>query len=207
MKVLSIGAHPDDIEFGCGGTLIKLSNLGAKIFLFIMSKGEKGGDPIVRCSEAEKSANILNAQLIWGNLPDTYIVFSRELIQKIENVMKDIQPNIIFVNFYIDTHQDHVALANATIAATRYYKNVLFYEVPTTANSFTPDVFTDITDVLEKKLEILQAHSSQVYKVNIGNLDILEVAKSTANFRGIQARCEYAEAFLPYRFQFLQMYE
>ena len=207
MRVLAIGAHPDDIEFGCGGTLIKLSKLGADIFLFIATAGEMGGDPEVRMAEAEKSAEILNAKIIWGGMKDTTLFYSRELIQKVEKVIKDVSPNIIFVNFYEDTHQDHYSLSKATVTATRYSRNLLFYEVPSTSSSFKPDIFTDITDVLEEKLKLLLAHSSQVDKVNVGNLDILEVAKSTANFRGIQARCEYAEGFHPYRFQFLEILE
>ncbi len=207
MRVLAIGAHPDDIEFGCGGTLIKLSKLGADIFLFIATAGEMGGDPEVRMAEAKKSAELLRAKIIWGGMKDTTLFYSRELIQKVEEVIKDVSPNIIFVNFYEDTHQDHYSLSKATVTATRYSRNLLFYEVPSTSSSFKPDIFTDITDVLEEKLKLLLAHSSQVDKVNVGNLDILEVAKSTANFRGIQARCEYAEGFHPYRFQLLEILE
>jgi len=207
LKVLAIGAHPDDIEFGCGGTLIKLKKLGAKIFMFIATQGELGGDPEIRISEAKKAAEMLGAELIFGGMKDTTLMYSKELITKLEDIIKKTEPSIIFVNFYEDTHQDHYSLSKSAITATRYSRNVLFYEVPSTSASFKPDVFTDISDVLKEKLELLAAHESQVHKVNIGNLDILEVAKSTANFRGIQARCEYAEGFHPYRFQFLEILE
>ncbi len=205
IRVLAIGAHPDDIEFGCGGTLIKLSKLGAQIHLFVASLGEMGGDPEARMLEAKKSAEMLGAQITFGGLKDTYLSYSKELIMKIEEVVGNVSPDITFVNFFEDTHQDHYALSKATITATRYSKNLLFYEVPSTSANFKPDVFTDITDVLEDKLALLLAHESQVDKVNIGSLDILEVAKSTANFRGIQARCPYAEGFHPYRFQLLEI--
>lgn len=205
LSVLAIGAHPDDIEFGCGGTLLKLRDLGAKIFLFVATSGEYGGDPEVRMKEATKSAEILKAEIIFGKLKDTFLSYSRELIIKIEEVINKVQPSIIFVNFYEDTHQDHYALSKSTITATRYSRNVLFYEVPSTSASFKPDIFTDITDVLEEKMKLLLAHASQVDKVNISDLDIIQVAKSTANFRGIQARCGYAEGFQPYRFQFLEI--
>jgi LmbE family N-acetylglucosaminyl deacetylase len=72
--------------------------------------------------------------------------------------------------------------------------NFLFYEGPTTVN-FTPNCFTDIEKVLDKKLACLEAHRSQVAKTNIEDLSILELAVSCANFRGIQARVKYAEAF------------
>ena len=68
--------------------------------------------------------------------------------------------------------------------------NFLFYEGPTTVN-FTPNCFTDIENVLEKKLGCLKAHASQVAKTNIEDQTILELALSCANFRGIQARVKY----------------
>lgn len=207
LNVLAIGPHPDDIEFGCGGTLIKLSKLGANISLFILTAGEIGGDPEVRIREAKRAGEFLKAEVIFGGFKDTFLSYSRELIQKIEEVVKKVSPHIIFVNYYEDTHQDHYAVSKATITATRYSRNLLFYEVPSTSANFKPDVFTDISDVLEDKFKLLLCHESQVYKVNVGNLDILQVAKSTANFRGIQARCEYAEGFAPYRFQFLEILE
>lgn len=207
LNVLAIGAHPDDVEFGCGGTLIKLSRLGAKITIFIATSGDVGGEAEVRINESKKAAEFLKSKILFGGFKDTYLSYSRELIQKIESVVKETNPHIIFVNYYEDTHQDHYALSKATITATRYSRNLLFYEVPSTSASFKPDVFTDVSDVLEEKLKLLLCHESQVYKVNIGSLDILQVAKSTANFRGIQARCEYAEGFSPYRFQFLEILE
>jgi len=80
------------------------------------------------------------------------------------------------------------------MSATRYVPNFLFYEGPTTQN-FTPNCFTDVEKVLKKKLDCLEAHRSQVAKTNIEDLTILELARSCANFRGIQARVKYAEAF------------
>ena len=89
-------------------------------------------------------------------------------------------------------------LAQAVMSATRYIRNVLFYEGPTTQN-FKPHVFVDIFDTLDKKIEALKAHQSQVMKTNIENLSIVEVARSSANFRGIQGRVKFAEAFYSLR--------
>ena len=101
---------------------------------------------------------------------------------------------MIFVNSPDDTHQDHRNLAQSALSATRYVPNLLFFEVPSTVN-FTANCATDIADVLETKLAGLAAHESQVTKTNIEDLTILELARSCANFRGIQARVKYAEAF------------
>ena len=195
MNILAIGAHPDDIEFGCGGTLLKYSATGHKVYLLVMSKGDKGGDLEIRQKEQENSARILRAQkLYFGNYKDTEIVQSQKLITEIEGFLKDIKPDFIFVHYFDDTHQDHRNLSDSTISATRYIHNVLFYEGPTTQN-FTPNVYVDITSALDKKYDCLNAHVSQVSKTHIEGLSIIEAAKSVAHFRGIQGRVTYAEAF------------
>jgi LmbE family N-acetylglucosaminyl deacetylase len=195
MNILAIGAHPDDIEFGCGGTLSKYSEKGHKVYMLVLSKGDKGGDSDVRQKEQENSARILGAEkLHFGNHVDTEIVQSQKLITEIEDFLKEIKPGFIFVHYFDDTHQDHRNLSDSAISATRYIQNVLFYEGPTTQN-FTPNVYVDITSALDKKFESLEAHVSQVSKTNIEGLSIIEAARSTAHFRGIQGRVNYAEAF------------
>ena len=198
MKILGIGSHPDDIEFGCGGTFYKLSKKGFKINMLIMTSGEMGGHPSVRAAEQRCAAKYMGSKIYWGGFRDTDVQMNRELINKIENVMAETSPDLIFTHFSDDTHQDHCRVAQATITAARYKGNVLFYEGPTTRN-FVPTVFVDIGTVLQKKLQLLRCHKSQVYKTNVPNLSIIESVKSTAIFRGYQDRVKYAEAFMPQR--------
>ena len=195
MNVLALGAHPDDVEYGCGGMLTKYAERGHDVYLWVASDGSLGGDGIVRRQEQADSALVIGArEVLWGEYPDTEIPLNRELIVRLEQVLRKVQPRMIFVNYPEDTHQDHRNLAQGTLSATRYVPNFLFYEVPTTQN-FTPNCFTDIEKVLDKKLACLEAHRSQVAKTNIEDLTILELAVSTANFRGIQGRVKFAEAF------------
>ena len=204
MNILAIGAHPDDIEIGCGGSLIKYSRAGHNVYLLIMTAGEMGGDADIRKSEQLESAKIITAKdVIFKDYPDTNLPLNKVLISNIEAVVKKIKPDFIFVNYTHDTHQDHRTLAKGTISATRYIKNVLFYEVPTT-HDFNPSVYVDITDVIEQKVGCLEAHASQVMKTNIEGLSIVEIAKSSATFRGIQGRVKFAEGFVPLR-QFLNI--
>ena len=193
--ILAIGAHPDDIEFGCGGTIIKYTERGHRLFLHIMTEGGFGAETTTRIQEQEASKAILGAKdIFWGGYEDTHLVVDIELIGKIEKIIKKVKPDFIFCNFPDDTHQDHRHLSQAVMSATRYIRNVLFYEGPTTQN-FKPHVFVDISDTLDKKIEALKAHKSQVMKTNIEDLSIVEVARSSANFRGIQGRVKFAEAF------------
>lgn len=199
MNILAIGAHPDDIEFGCGGTLIKYAKKGHDIYLLVLTKGESGGDKDERRSEQERAASIMGIKkLFWGGYNDTEIPMNQELIQRIEDVVKRVKPAFIFVHYFDDTHQDHRHLSHCTITATRYTRNVLFYEGPTTQN-FSPTVFVNINEELKKKLMALKAHNSQVNKTNIEGLSIIDIARSSSHFRGIQGRVKNAEGFIPLR--------
>lgn len=195
VNILAIGAHPDDIEFGCGGSLIKYTRKGHRLSLLVMTGGALGGPADVRMAEQQASRRVLGAEeIFWGGFEDTHLTVGIDLIRKIEQVIETVKPEFIFCNFPDDTHQDHRHLAQAIMSATRYIRNVLFYEGPTTQN-FNPQVYVDIADTLEAKLEALRSHRSQVMKTNIEDLSIIEVARSSANFRGIQGRVKYAEAF------------
>lgn len=199
MRILALGAHPDDIEAGCGGTLIKYAENGHRIFLMVMTQGGQGGAPTVRKREQAHAARLLRAEKVfWGGYKDTEVPLGRKLIQTVEQIVKRIDPHFIFVHYHDDTHQDHRHLAMSTITATRYTKNVLFYEGPTTQN-FAPTVFVDIEQALDRKIRSLQAHASQVRKTNIEGLSIADLVRSSAHFRGIQGRVKNAEGFLPLR--------
>ena len=199
MNILAIGAHPDDIEYGCAGTLVKYAERDHRIHLMVLTGGEEGGEGAVRQREQYAAAEIIGAkQVFWGEYRDTQLPLNKELIDKIEEVLVEVKPDLILVNYGDDTHQDHRVLADATMSATRYVRNVLFFEVPTTQN-FNPQVFVDISDTLERKFEVLKAHESQVMKTNIENMSIVELAKANSTFRGIQGRVKFAEAFAPLR--------
>ena len=200
MKILAIGAHPDDIEVGCAGTLLKYAKQGHEIYVLIMTEGHKGGDSSVRKEEQLRSAEILKPrEVIWGRYKDTELSPNmNQIIYDIEEVLKKIKPDFTFVNFGEDTHQDHRALSRATVTASRYIRNVLFYEGPTT-NDFSPTVFVDIKETVDDKISMLLAHQSQVMKTNIEGLTIVDIVRSTAVFRGIQGRVPYAEGFIPLR--------
>lgn len=199
MNILAVGAHPDDIEIGCGGTLLKYVQKGHNVFLLVMTCGEVGGGAQTRKQEQELAANFIGAkELFWGDFKDTALPDDRHLIMAVELVIQKTQPQLVLCNCRMDVHQDHRKLAQACLSATRYIKEVLYYEVPTT-QSFEPQVFVDIGEVLEKKLELLSIHQSQVNRTRVHDLSILEIAQSCANFRGFQGRVKYAEGFAPVR--------
>ena len=194
MKILGIGPHPDDLEYGCGGTFLKLAAQGHKISLLVMTRGSVGGDARVRLAEQERSAAMLKAKLYWGGFEDTCVTLNRELICAVEKRIEAVKPDIVFVNSGSDTHQDHRSVSQAVETAARYLKNLLFYEVPTSID-FNPGIFTDIGPVIARKVALLKCHRSQVFKTRVKNLSIVESAKAAAVFRGYQDRVKYAEGF------------
>ncbi|MFH1985696.1 MAG: PIG-L deacetylase family protein [Pseudomonadota bacterium] len=199
INILAIGAHPDDIEIGCGGTIIKYADQGHSVSLLIMTGGGQGGNAETRMREQEHSRQIMGMEKVfWGGYEDTQLQVNQELVNKIEAVVKEVNPHFIFCHFPDDTHQDHRHLSLATQSAARNLRNVLFYEGPTTWG-FSPQVFVNISDTLDRKIDALLAHRSQIDKTNIEDLSIVQIAHASANFRGIQGRVKAAEGFVPLR--------
>lgn len=199
MNVLAIGAHPDDIEYACGGTLLKLGERGDSVYLVVMTDGAMGGDPAVRREEQMRSAELMTAKRVfWGGYKDTRLPLDQQVIATIEDIMEQVEPDLVLVHAPEDTHQDHRVLNRATFSATRYTRNVMYYEGPTTQN-FLPTVFVNISDYVDRKMELLDAHASQVKQTNIADMTIIDLARSNATARGILGRVKYAEGFLPVR--------
>ncbi len=81
MRVLALGCHPDDIEFGCGGTLSKYADAGHEIYMMVMTRGQAGGDEAIRKREQEEAARIIGCEkLFWGGYRDTELELSRRVI-------------------------------------------------------------------------------------------------------------------------------
>jgi LmbE family N-acetylglucosaminyl deacetylase len=200
LNLLALGAHPDDIEYGCGGTFLKFAKHGENIFYLVLTKGEFGGNPKIRQREQEKAMRLLGVKKIfWGGYKDTELPNERIIITFIDEVIKVVKPEEVYVNYIDDIHQDHRTLAECALAASRYIKKVLFYE-DYTSNNFVPDIFVDIEDVLEEKKKLIQVYSSQVTKAYPSKLDMVESVKAIANFRGFQGKVKYAEGFRAFRF-------
>ncbi|KAA3599355.1 MAG: PIG-L family deacetylase [Calditrichaeota bacterium] len=200
MKILAIGSHPDDIEYGCGGTLIRFAEQGHEVYLFVATCGNFGGSPEIRKQEQLNAAEIIGAkEVIFGDYIDTQVPMNQELIQRLENEINRIKPDLIFTHYPDDTHQDHRNLSTCAKSATRFVKDFLFFEGPTTQN-FNPNIYVDVEEVITKKQALLSAHYSQVEKTNIKDVAITRFMESTASFRGIKGRVKFAEGFVAVRY-------
>ena len=191
MNVLAVGAHPDDIELGCGGALLQHVARGDHVTMFVMTAGQRGITTSSRVFEQQDAARVLGASLRWGSFEDGSIPDGAPTILAIDEAIIGTNAQVVYTHAPRDSHQDHRAVALATLAAARRMRGVLYYETPSTQR-FEPTVFVEIADTLDDKFRALCAHESQVMRD--GSID-LEALAATARFRGAQARVSHAEGF------------
>jgi LmbE family N-acetylglucosaminyl deacetylase len=197
LKVLAVGAHPDDIELGCGGALLAHKKQGDDLTLLVMTDGSAGPqDSRSRLHEQEDAAAMLGAQLLWGGYRDNTVPNGPEAIAVVERAIAASGAELVYTHAPSDTHQDHRATAAAVLSAARRASRVLLYESPT-SNGFTPSFFVDIDGLVEAKQDLVRAHMSQVLKNGLVDLEALE---AQARYHGFRARVRHAEAFECQRF-------
>lgn len=195
MNILAIGAHPDDIELGCGGLLIKAARQGHNVSMYTLTRGGAGGDPNERTNELRQSAEFIGAKHLWvDNFEDSKLSVTNELINHIEYFITKASPDIILTHSHGDIHHDHRAIAAATVESARFNSNILSYEIPLSRN-FDPKVFYDISDVVYEKVELIEIFWSQKSKLYLKSNAI----KGLAEYRALQSRLNtevrYVEAF------------
>jgi LmbE family N-acetylglucosaminyl deacetylase len=197
MRVLAVGAHPDDIEYGCGGALLHHAARGDSVMLAVMSQGARGGDPFVRVEEQQRAAKFIGADLVVFDFPDGDLGSITDLSDKIESVVADYTPDIVYTHLAADDmHQDHLAVNRAARIATRNVPTVLLYESPR-STVLSSGIFVDVTEVIEKKIELVNIHASQVARNrNMGD----EAIHARAVLHGVRCGVPHAEAFGALRF-------
>lgn len=195
MKILAFGAHPDDIEVGMGGTIARYSkNKKYDVLMVIATVPNKRED---RRKEAKNAAEILGAELMILDIDPDKMIFSRELVRRFDEVIREYSPEIVYTHWNHDSHQDHVAVANAVIASTRKNNCSLYiYEqmIPggIVPYGFRTQSFVDISEVIDTKIESIMAHKSQV---GMNGEWWLYGVKGRAMYRGYQINVKYAETF------------
>ena len=187
---MAIGAHLDDIEIACGGTLAKAIESGHEVKVLIMSKsGYTNKEGKIQRSDEVAVKEGLNALHTLG-LTDIEILdfetkdipFRSDVVNAIDVRMSEFNPDVIFTHHPFDTHQAHEGVAKATIAAARRKNTVFFYEPITPSGrsyvAFKAQMYVDIESTLKKKIESLKCHTSEFNK--FGAEDWVE---------GVRCRC------------------
>jgi LmbE family N-acetylglucosaminyl deacetylase len=159
--VLAVGAHPDDVEIGVAGTLIRHIAAGDRVIHLLMTDGEVGGRKEERVSEAEESANTIGMTLVRGALRDAFLSDARETVAIIEKVVCQFSPSVVYVHSPRDGHQDHRATFHATMSACRGVPQLCGYQSPSSTVEFRPNRFIDIGDYLDAKIAAINIYRSQ----------------------------------------------
>lgn len=197
MRVLAVGAHPDDIELGCAGALMRHVAAGDEVTMLVMTAGDRGPQGArSRMSEQKEASRIIGAQLIWGHFDDGSIPSGRESVAVVDSAVRDLDADVVYVHAPNDSHQDHVATSLAAAAAARRSARVLYYQSPSTT-VFAPNVFVDVETTVRGKIDALRAHWSQVTQCKFVDLDAVEAG---CRYWGSRARVSYAEPFETPRF-------
>jgi LmbE family N-acetylglucosaminyl deacetylase len=194
-RVVAVGAHPDDIELGCGGALLVHADAGHSIALVVLSTGER--DEVAarrRRAEQMRAAELLGgAEVHWAGFEGGAIPSGPAVIEYIEKTLSG--AGIVYGPSLQDDHQEHVKVAQATAAACRRVPRLLQYEGPSSLG-FEPRAFVDVSGVLDRKVALVGAHESQVAAGRI----VPEDVRIRAAYRGLEARAPQAEAFEVHRF-------
>jgi len=159
--ILAIGAHPDDVEIAIGGLLWRHRQQRDHIILLIMTDGEGGGPRAKRLQEAEMAAAHLGADIHFGHLRDTMVGERSDAISIIEAIITRYQPTIVYTHSLADRHQDHRTVHQATMVASRSVPSVYGYQAPSSDLQFHPQTFVDVTDQMERKIELVSLHKTQ----------------------------------------------
>jgi LmbE family N-acetylglucosaminyl deacetylase len=170
---------------------------GDSVAALVITDGQNG--PAAnreRVLEQEAAAAVLDIDLFWGHLTDCAVTADAGTVAVIERVLSTTRADVVYVHAPDDSHQDHRAVAAATVSAARERSRVLHYRSPSTMQ-FHPTMFVDVTDYLALKITAVRCHQSQVEGSSMVDP---EVVQASARFFGAQARVRFAEAFEPARF-------
>lgn len=197
-NILVIGAHPDDIELGCMGTLLKLQDEGKSIIYLVMTNGENWELKtfIERVEEVDNVRGCINIRdIIFGEFTDGHIEHSSKIIDFLTEVIKKYEIDTVFCQYYKDTHQDHVNTCLNALSIKGSVKNLIFYE-SLTSTEFKPNLFIDITAYESYKKKLLGLFTSQIEKYNIRNQNLISYIDAKDTLNGIQIHSQYAEGFM-----------
>ena len=217
--VLAISAHPDDVEIACAGTLLKCKQRGDRVVVCHLSDGDHGHViipkeelSVMRQGEAKRAGSVGGFdEVIWGGFHDLQIFDNnKEARDKVVDVIKRVNPDFIITHNPDDYMPDHTAVSrlvfDAAFTATlpNYVSNVkehakmvpIFYMDTLAGVNFNPTEFVDVTPFIDKKLEMLECHESQiVWMRDHDHIDFPDMVKTCSRYRGYQCGADYAEGF------------
>ena len=194
MNVVVFSPHPDDAEVLMGGTIARYAQKGHNVQMVLVTIPNQKER---RREESRQAAAILGADLSVLDLDPYRMVFNRSLVEIFDRILKDLQPDIIYTSWIHDSHQDHITVAQATVAAARKNDCSLYMYDQALPSGLTPDTFkaqafVDISDTIEPKMRSISAHESQA---EIYGEQWSQGIMARASYIGCRINTKYAEGF------------
>ena len=222
IDVLAIGAHPDDIELACGGTIAKLVTQGYSVALADVTQGEMGtrGNKEIRAKEAQEAAGILGVKTRRNlRIPDGNIEVNKTNIQKLIVLIRELRPTMMIIPHSVERHPDHVHTHHLCKEAWYYsglqklkttfqgskqeaYRAHHYFEFMQW-HEFDSSFIVDITESYEVKMKSVRAHRSQFFnplskepETKLSKPEFLETIETRAKFYGQKIGVRYGEPFM-----------
>ena len=221
MRVLAVGAHPDDLEIGCAGTLALYRQRGDEVVMCYATNGNQGHFHImpdelgrIRHHEAERATQVIGAEFLWLDYNDQLMEEDMATRMRFVEMIRETRPDLVLTHPPDDYIQDHRYVSRLVFEATflatvphvespsPYHTKLapLYYMDPLAGVGFLPEEYVDISETIETKLQMLSQHESQLkWLKEHDDIDILEFVRTVARFRGLQCGVKYAEGFRPLR--------
>lgn len=203
LKVLVAGAHPDDPETGCGGTICRYTGAGHAVSVLYLTRGEAGipgtsheDASRIRTEEAKQACALMKAKPLFAGQIDGAAEITPQRYVGVSKILEAESPDVLFTQWPVDTHRDHRICANLVYDAwLRMGRKIplYYYEVMSggQTQTFSPTHHVNIDDTVKRKWKACFLHKSQIkeefYHATHGRMEL---------FRGLEANCTYAEAFV-----------
>lgn len=221
MKVLVISVHPDDETLGCGGTLLKHKSNKDELFWMIITRPEESlgySEEFIenrkqQIADVSKCYRFQKVYQLGFSTTKLHLLDFSTLISSISEIVNEIRPEVIYMINRSDIHTDHQVSAKAILSCTKsfrypFIKKILMYECLSETeispglpeNIFIPNVYSDITDFLDEKIEVMKIYESEIQQTPLPRS--LENIKALARYRGASCGVDYAEAFMLIRERF-----
>jgi LmbE family N-acetylglucosaminyl deacetylase len=201
MNVLAIGAHFDDIELGCGGSLARHVASGDKVFAYVATQSGfvSPQNAVIRendtaLAEGRAAMEVLGVKLICGHFPTLKVEFTDELNIEIIKIVEKENIDMVYTHWVGDIHHDHIAVSKASLHSCRHVPRMLMYRSNWyhSTSEFRGNFYADITQFWQKKEDSIKAHSSELERTGY---KWIEFFKNEALNAGQRIGVKYAEVF------------
>ncbi len=222
MNILALGAHPDDVEGFCGGTLFKYKDAGHRIYIALSTSGNIGSNTAaareeiaaIREAEQRAAAKLLDAETRFLGYDDELLLDTPETRRAVLNAIRWADPDVILTHWPNDPSTDHAMTGKIVTEVLlcspsnlipsdeppiEKKPSVFFWDTASGIN-FLPEAYVNISDSMDRKMEALKLHDSQIgWMGEFAEDSLPELIRCWSRFRGSQVGCRYAEGFIAFR--------